>query len=195
MIGRLVHQQHVRPPEQHPRQRHAHLPAARQRADVAIDLVVLKAEAMQHLARLRFQRVAAQMLVFFLHLAEAFEDAIHFVGPRGIFHGALQLFQLMMQIARAPAARDGLVQHRTPLHLFHVLAEIADVQPLGNRHLAVVRLLLAHDHAEQRRLAGAVRANQAHLFAGVQLKRSVDKDQLLAVLLIDIGKRDHAPLS
>ena len=66
---------------------------------------------------------------------------------------------------------------------------------LGTETVAVVRLLLAHDHAEQRGLAGAVGANQADLFAGVQLKRSVDKDQLLAVLLIDIGKRDHAPLS
>jgi hypothetical protein len=50
---------------------------------------------------------------------------------------------------------------------------------------------LRRDHAEQSRLAGAVRANQAHLLAGVQLKRSIDKNQLLAVLLIDIGKRDH----
>ena len=62
---------------------------------------------------------------------------------------------------------------------------------LGTVTVAVVRLFFAHDHAEQRRLAGAVRANQADLFAGVQLKRSVDKDQLLAVLLIDVGKRDH----
>ena len=195
VIGRLVHQQHVGPAQQHARQRHAHLPAARERADVAIDLVVLKAEAMQHLARLGFQRVAVQMLVFFLHLAEAFQDAIHFAGSLGIFHGALQLFEFMMQIARAAAARDRLVQHRAALHLFHVLAEIADVQPLGNRDRAVVRFLLAHDHAEQCGLARAVGANQADLFAGVQLKRSVDEDQLLAVLLIDVGKRDHAPLS
>ncbi len=133
MVGRLVHQQHVRPSQQHARQRHAHLPAARQRAHVAIDLVVLKAQPVQHLARLRLQRVAAQMLVLFLHVAEAFQDPVHLVRPLGIFHGALQSFQLVMQIARAAAARDGFIQHRPALHLLHVLAEIADVQPLRNR--------------------------------------------------------------
>src|SRR5580700_922392 len=101
----------------------------------------------------------------------------------------------MMQIARASASSDSLVQHRSALHLFHVLAEITDMEALGNRDRAVVRLLLAHDHAEQRGLAGAVGANQPHLFTRVQLKRSVDKDQLLAVLLTDVGKRYHAPLS
>ncbi len=100
----------------------------------------------------------------------------------------------MMQIARAPAARDGFIQHRAPLHLLHVLAEVADVQPLGNRHCTFVRLLLAHDHAKKRRLARAVGSNQADLFAGIQLKRSVDKNQLLAVLLIDSGKRDHSSI-
>ncbi len=194
VIGRLVHQQHIRPSQQHPRQRHAHLPAAGQRAHVAIDLVVFKAQPMQHFARLRLQRVAAQMLVLFLHLAEALQNAIHLVRALGIFHGALQRFQLMMQIARAAAARDRLIQHRPALHLLHVLPEIADVQPLGNRDLAFVGLLFADDHAEERRLARAVGANQADLLAGVQLKRSVDKNQLLAVLLIDIGKRNHASL-
>ena len=45
VVGRLVHQQHVGLPEQHAGQRHAHLPAARERADVAVDLVVLEARA------------------------------------------------------------------------------------------------------------------------------------------------------
>ncbi len=66
---------------------------------------------------------------------------------------------------------------------------------LGTETVAFVGLLFAHDHAEQRGLARAVRTHQPDFLAGVQLKRSVDEDQLLAVLLIDIGKRDHAPLS
>ena len=43
----------------------------------------------------------------------------------------------------------------------------------------------------KRRLARAVRTHQPDLLAGVQLKRSVDEDKLLAVLLVDIRKRDH----
>ena len=82
VVGRLVHQQHVRPAQQHARQRHAHLPAARQRADVAVDLVVLESQAVQHFARLRFERVAAQVLVLFLHFAEAVQDRGPFQSAR-----------------------------------------------------------------------------------------------------------------
>ena len=80
VVGRLVHQQHVGPAEQHAGQRDAHFPAAGERADVAIDLIVLEAESVQHFAGLRFERVAAEVFVLFLHVAEAFEDAVHLVG-------------------------------------------------------------------------------------------------------------------
>ena len=191
VVGGFVHQQHVGPPQQHARQRDAHLPPAGERAHVAIDLVVLEAEAVQHLARLRFQRVAAEMLVRLLHLAEALQDAVHVAGAVGIFHGALQAFQLMVQVADAPAAGDGLVQHGAARHLFHVLAEIADGEFLGNRDVAFVGDFLAHHHAEEGGLAGAVGPDQSDLLARVQLKRSVNEDQLLAVLLVDTGKRNH----
>ena len=176
MVGGLVHQQHVGAAEQHPRQRHAHFPAARERADVAIDLVVLEAEAVQHFARLRFERVAAQMLVLLLHFAEAREHAVHVVGLRGISHGVLQRFELVMQIAGAAAAGDGFIEHRAALHLLDVLAEVADGELLRNRDGALVGVFLAHDHAEKRGLAGAVGAHQADLLAGVQLKGCVDED-------------------
>ena len=112
VIGRLVHQQHIRPAEQHPRQRHAHLPPARQRAHIAIDLVVFESQAVQHLARLRFQIVAAQMLVFLLHLAEPLQDAIHFVGPRGIvpWRGAV----LPVRDADRPPRRSRRSLRRAP---------------------------------------------------------------------------------
>ena len=74
MVGRLVHQQHVGTSEQHARHRDAHLPAARQRAHVAVDPLVVEPEAVEHFARLRLERVAAEMLVFLLHFAEARED-------------------------------------------------------------------------------------------------------------------------
>ena len=84
VVGRLVHQQHVGLAEQHARHRHAHLPAARQRADVAVDPLVVEPEAVQHFARLRLERVAAEMLVFLLHFAEAREDRVHVAGARRI---------------------------------------------------------------------------------------------------------------
>ena len=79
MVGRLVHQQDFRLAEQHARHRHAHLPAARQRAHVAVDPLVVEAEAVEDFARAALERVAAEMLVLFLHLAEAREDRVHLV--------------------------------------------------------------------------------------------------------------------
>ena len=191
VVGGLVHQQDVGAAEQHARQRDAHFPAAGERADVAVDLIVVEAEAVEHFARLRFERVAAEVLVFFLHFAEAGEDAVHLVGARGIFHGVLQRFELVMQVADAAAAGDGFVEHGAALHLFDVLAEVADGELLRDGDLAFVGVFFADDHAEEGGLAGAVGADQADLFAGVELEGGVDEDELLAVLLIDVGKRNH----
>ena len=52
VVRGLVHQQDVGPAEQHPGQGHAHLPAAGEGAHVAVDALVVEAEAVQHLAGL-----------------------------------------------------------------------------------------------------------------------------------------------
>jgi hypothetical protein len=96
VIGRLVHQQHVGPPEQHARHRDAHLPSARQRAHVAVDPLVVESEAEEDFARLRLERIAAEMIVFLLHFAEAREDPIHVARFRRIRHVVLQLLELVV---------------------------------------------------------------------------------------------------
>jgi hypothetical protein len=58
----------------------------------------------------------------------------------------LQIFELVMQIADAPAARDRLVEHRAARHFLDVLAEIPDRQLLRDGDLALVRAFLAGDH-------------------------------------------------
>ena len=105
VVGRLVHQQDVGPAEQHAGHGDAHLPAARERADVAVDPVVVEAEAVQHLAGLGFERVAAQVLVLLLHLAEAGQDAVHVVGLGRVGHRVLQGFELVVQIAQRGRCR------------------------------------------------------------------------------------------
>ena len=95
----------------------------------------------------------------------------------------------MVQIAHAPAAGDGFVEHRAALHLFHVLAEVADGQLLRDGNIAIVGRLLADDHAEERGLAGAVGPDQPDLLAGVQLEGGIDEDQLLPVLLVECWKK------
>ena len=191
MVGRLVHQQDVGPAEQDARHRHAHLPPARQRADVAVDLLVVEAEAEQHLARLRFERVAAEVVVFLLHLAEPREDPVHVPGLRRIRHRVLELLELVMQIADAAAAENRFVEDGAARHLLDVLPEVADRQLLRHRHVALVGRLLADDHPEQRRLAGPVGPDEADLFAGIELEGGVDEEDLPAVLLADARKRNH----
>ena len=191
VVGRLVHQQHVRPAEQHAGHRHAHLPAARQRPHVAVDPLVVEAEAVEHLARLAFERVAAEMLVFLLHLAEAGDDRVHVADARRVGHRVLERLQLVVQVADSPAAGDRLVQRRATRHLLHVLPEVPDRQLLRHGDLALVRRLFTDDHPEHRGLAGAVRPDQAHLLARVELEGGVDEQHLPPVLLVHAGKGDH----
>ncbi len=191
VIGRLVHQQDVGSPEQHTRHRHAHLPAAGQRAHVALDPLVVEAEPVQHFARLRLEAVAAKVVVFLLHFAEAREDAIHLAGLRRVGHGMLQRLELMVQVAEAAAAGNGLVEHGAARHLLDVLAEVADRQLLRHRYVALVGRLFPDDHAKQRRLAGAVRPDEADLFSRIELEGGVDEEHLFAVLLADSGEGNH----
>src|SRR5437763_14048262 len=97
-----------------------------------------------------------------------------------------------MKIADAAAAENRLVQYRAPGAFLDVLPEVADGQFLRDRHLALIRDFFARDQAEEGRLAGSVRADQAYGLAGIELKRSVDEQNLFAVLLADAGQRNHA---
>ncbi len=194
MVGGLVHQQHVGVAEQHARHGDAHLPPARERADVAVDPIVLEAEPVQHFAGLALERVAPEMVVLLLHFAEAREDLVHVVDARRIGHRVLQLLELVMEIADASAAGNGFVQHRPARHLLDVLAEVADGQLLRHGDFAVIRTFFAGDHAEDGGLAGAVGSDEADFFTRVELKRRVHEKDLLAVLLVDVRERDHVNL-
>ena len=94
--------------------------------------------------------------------------------------------EFVMKLPEAPAARDRFVQYGTPGHLLHVLPEVADRQPLRNGHVALVGRFLADDHPEQRGLAGPVGPDKTDLFARIELKGRVDKQDLFAVLLADL---------
>lgn len=97
-----------------------------------------------------------------------------------------------MEIAGAAAAGYGFVENGAALHFFYVLAEVADGQFFGDGDGAFVGFLFAYHHAEERGFAGAVGSDEADFFAGVQLERGFYEDELLAVLFIDVGKRNHA---
>ena len=191
MVRRLVHQQDVEVAEQHLGHADAHLPTARQPADVARDHLVAEAEAVQDLLGLRRELVAAERGVLLLHLAVAREDRLHLVLLVGVGHRRLELLVLVVEFADLAATDDHLVEHGATAHLALFLAEVADRHALWQRHVAVVGMILAGDEAEDRRLARAVGADEADLFAGIELHARVDEEDLVAVALVDLVERDH----
>ena len=64
------------------------------------------------------------------------------------------------------------------------LVDIAELHRLADADRAGVGLFLAGDHAEQRRLAGAVRPDDADDAAGRQLERQILDQQLVAIALV-----------
>ena len=106
VVGRLVHQQDVGPAEQHARHRDAHLPAARERADVAVDPLVVEAEAVQHFARLRSRARSRRGA----RIPPAPRRSARGSGPcrrpaSGSRHRVLQRFELVVQIAERGRCR------------------------------------------------------------------------------------------
>src|ERR1700722_877643 len=131
------------------------------------------------------------MLILLLHVTEAIKDAVHVISLVGVGHFPLQGFELVVKIADASAACDRFIQDRTALHFLDVLAKVADRQLLRDRDRAIVRTFLADHHPEERCLPCPVRTDQPDFFARIQLKRSIHKEHLLAILLIDVRERDH----
>ena len=112
MVRGLVHEQDVGLAQEHAGHGHPHLPAAGQGAHVAVDALVVEPEAVEHLAGLGLEPVAAEVVVLLLHLAEAREDRVHLVRPGGIGHRVLEVLELVVERAQPAAAGDRLVQHR-----------------------------------------------------------------------------------
>jgi hypothetical protein len=73
-----------------------------------------------------------------------------------------------------------------PPHFLGVLAKVADRQLLWDRDRALVGSFLADHHPEQRCFARPIGTDPPDFFAGIQLKRSIHEEQLLAILLIDV---------
>ena len=158
----------------------------------ALDHLVGEAEPLEDLLGPRLDLVAAPLLVLVLDLAEPLEDRLHLFGPVGVGEGVLEVHQLVVEVAEAAAPGDRLLEDGAARHLLDVLPEVADGELLRDGDLSVVRVLLAGDHSEERRLAGPVRADEAGFLARVELERGVDEEDLPAVLLGDLGEGDHA---
>jgi hypothetical protein len=143
MVARLVQQHHVGPHQENARQRHPHLPAAGEIADVAVHHFLAEAEAGQRLAGAAIERIAVELLKARLHLAIAGDDVLHLGFLLGIGHRGFEQLQFAGDDADGPRAIHHLGHGAAATHLADILAEIADGDAAVGRDLAFVRLLFA----------------------------------------------------
>ena len=192
MVARLVQQHGVGAHQQDAGQRHAHLPAARQRAHVAVHHLLAEAQAGEHFARPTLQGVAIEFLEARLHLTVARDDIVHVVRPVRISHGGLQRLQLAGHGADGTGAVHHLGHGAAAGHLADILAEITDGDAAIDGDLALVGQFLARDHPEQRRLAGPVGPDKADLLALFERRGGLDEEDLVTDLLGDVVETNHA---
>ncbi len=160
-------------------------------ADIAVHHLLAEAEAREDFARAAIEGVAVEFLEAGLDFAVARDDRVHVIGAGGIGHGGFEVFQFGGDGADGAGAVHHFGDGTAAGHLADVLAEVADGDAAFGGDLAFVGLLLADDHAEQGRFAGAVGADEANLFAFVEGGRGLDEEELVAVLLADGVEANH----
>ena len=175
VVRRLVEQQQVGVAAERARERRARQLAARERAQRPVEVLVGEAEAAQHRGRVVAPAVAARVLEPRLRLRVA-------VQRRLVVRAAAPS---PARATRAPArARRG---RRAPESTYSRSVTSrssggrwscsATRVPFCERELAAVLLGLAGEHAEQRRLAGAVRAGERDAVAPLDAERdAVEED-------------------
>ena len=191
VVRRLVEQERVGALQKDLRERDAHLPAAGEVADVAVDEVRREAEAREDLPRPRLERVAVEGVEARLHLAEALDQGLELVEALGVGHAVLEQVELVGHVGHLAGARHGLLDHGASVHVAHALLEPSEGHAAVDDHGAGVRRIVPGDHAEDGALARAVGAHQADLLALEEAERGVDEEDLLAVLTGDGVESDH----
>ena len=113
------------------------------------------------------------------------------VGQRGIGQRVLDAIDLRARVEQRLERERRLVDERPARVLEAVLRQIADRQPRGLDDVAAVGLVEAGEHAQQRRLAGAVRAAQADAVAVGDLPGDVVEQDAFAERLGEAGELNH----
>jgi hypothetical protein len=75
-----------------------------------------------------------------------------------------------------------------------VLRHVRGLGVLGPLHCAVIDGQLGHDRAQQRRLADAVRADDCHAFAGLDVQCHIAEDFVLAKALAELVEAHGEPI-
>jgi hypothetical protein len=92
---------------------------------------------------------------------------------------------------RADPVKEPAVWEMTSVETVAALVDIGELDGIANLDLARIRLLLADQHAEQRRFAGAVRADDADDGAWRHVEAQLVDQQTVTEGLADVPEFDH----
>ena len=175
VVGRLVQEQQVRVAGQRARKRAAGQLSARERAQLAVEVVVVEAEMPDHRHRALAPVVAAGVLEPRLCGRVGVERRL--VGG-ALPHRLLQPRELLLGGDQLAAPGQHVLAQRQVLVARRALVVQGDRGALLDRQLSLVDRRLAGQHPQQRGLARAVAAGQGQPVAPLDLERDVREQGL-----------------
>ena len=171
VVGRLVQEQQGRAPEQQPREACPHRPPAAELAHRPREVGLLEPEPREDGLRLVLPVVPARGVQRHVELAEALQQT-------GLLRGVRLRRQRLPRRGDVVRERDHLragVQHlleeRLAVERRGLLLQIADGDVAPRGHVPRVRRRIARQDVHERRLPGAVRADQRDTVPGVDVER------------------------
>jgi hypothetical protein len=181
VVRRLVEEQQPRPPQQQPRERDAHLPAARERLRRLLEVFVRESQPAEHRRDLQLDRVPLAAAERVLQVGIPGEHRLVLVVrdplvSQAIFEGR----DLGAHVEQRLEREADLFAQRASAVAEPVLRQVADRQPGRLDDVPAVGLVDPRQHPQQRRLAGAVRAAQADALAVVDLPRDGIEEHAVA---------------
>jgi len=165
MVCRLVEQQQVGPRQQQLCERKTHLPTAAELICLALPVLFAEAEAREHSAHLRVERIAIERVKALLQQRETLCGRL-VLGACVVQFGQLRGGALHLAFHRAQLIENGeaLLKDRAAREPQTLLRQVANAHTASELHRAVVQRFQPGQHLHQRRFASAVCANKGGLF-------------------------------
>jgi hypothetical protein len=189
----FVEEQQIRLAEQQLREREPHLPSAGERFRAPIEIRRCEAEALKNRGRLQLDAVPAADAEAILKIAIALEHRIVFsFRNRGITEPLLEIVHLGLDGEELGERARHLFEHGAARMREAVLRKIPDGEGRRFQDGAGVGLVETGHHAQQRRLARAVRSAQSDALAVGDLPRHMVEKHTVAEGLGEFLELDHA---
>ncbi len=187
VVRRLVQEQQVGITGEGARQGGAGQLAAGKGLERPVEVRLRETESSQRLGSALAPGVAARMLEPRLGVRVAPQR------PGPVVSGGHRLFEraeLLLGLDEVARAAEGVLAQAQPVLQRRPLVVEGDARPLRERELASVAFALAHEHAQQRRLAGAVWPGKGQSVAALDRERDALEQQRAGKLLAQIGGGD-----